>query len=104
MNRGVDTEVTGESLVIPPPSLRPGALGAAESREGGPETEIVVSQYIVSISAPNTRPGPLWNLESSDPQMDEGWLRYEEMSSLAKYLLIKHEDFYLQDLAKSQAW
>ena len=93
MNRGVDTEATRGSLVIPPPPLWPGALVAAESREGRPETEIVVSQYMVSISAPNTSAGPLWSLESPDPQMDGGWLRDGEMSSLAKYLLIKHEDF-----------
>lgn len=60
--------------VIPSLSLWPGAA-AAESREGGPGTGIVVSQHMVSISAPNTRPGPLQSLELPDPQVEGDWLR-----------------------------
>lgn len=65
--------LTVESVLIPSSSLWPGALrpaaDAAESGEGGPGTGTVVSQYMLSISAPNTRPEPLQSLVLPDPQM-----------------------------------
>lgn len=74
--QGMDTEVTVESVVIPLTSLWPGELraaaAAAESTEGGPGTGIAVSQYMVSQSALNMRPGPLQSLELPNPQMGGG--------------------------------